>query len=134
MNRPRLRYTLVSDGPTDANLVPIINWTLKQMGGVEVADGSRAEFWRLPQNPRSLEERIDKAIELYPCDVLFIHRDGETESRSARLNEINKALERKIPFSQFAQQLLSHIGRQKLQILIRVRHRKRPRPILLVPS
>jgi hypothetical protein len=88
----RLRYTLVSDGSTDANLLPIINWTLKQVGGVEVANGTRAEFWRLPENPRSLEERIVKAVELYPCKALFIHRDAETEAHASRVGEIRSAV------------------------------------------
>ena len=29
--------------------------------------------------PRGLSERIRAAVELYPCDLLFIHRDAEGE-------------------------------------------------------
>jgi hypothetical protein len=88
-----LKHTLVSDGPTDTNLIPIINWTLKEVGGVDLAEGVRAEFWRLPTSPASLEARICKAVELFPCDVLFIHRDAEKEGMEARDAEIRVAVQ-----------------------------------------
>jgi hypothetical protein len=87
-----LRYTLVSDGPTDANLIPIINWTLKETGRIELAEGTRAEFWRLPTPPQGLSERIEQALKLYPCDALFVHRDAEKESPSKRNAEIQSAV------------------------------------------
>jgi len=90
--KPPLRHTLISDGPSDANLIPIINWTLNGVGGVELAEGARAEFWRLQSPPGSLEERIRKAVELYLCDVLFIHRDAEKELPEARHVEIRAAV------------------------------------------
>ena len=43
-----LRHTLVSDGVADANLIPIIDWSLREIGGVQVSQGTPAEFWRLP--------------------------------------------------------------------------------------
>jgi hypothetical protein len=86
-----LRHTLVSDGPTDANLLPIIDWCLKETGGVTLSEGRRAEFWRLPSKPESLADRMAKAIELFPCDVLFVHRDAEKESLHVRANEIRIA-------------------------------------------
>jgi len=89
-----LRHTLISDGPTDVNLIPIINWTLKQAGGVKLVEGTRAEFWRLPSAPVSLEERLCKAIELFPCDVLFIHRDAEKQGVKKRDAEIRAAVEK----------------------------------------
>jgi hypothetical protein len=87
-----LRHTLISDGPTDANLIPIINWTLKERGDAPLAKGERADFWRLPEPPRTLEERIRKAIELFPCEVLFIHRDAEREQPEHRHAEIRAAV------------------------------------------
>jgi len=87
-----LRHTLISDGPTDANLIPIIDWTLKENGGTPLAKGVRAEFWRLEEPPRTLEERIRKAIELFPCEVLFIHRDAERQPPDHRHSEIRAAV------------------------------------------
>ena len=86
-----LRYTLVSDGVTDANLIPIIDWSLKQVGGVALTEGRRAEFWRLPEKPVGLAQRLVKAYELFPCKVLFVHRDAESESPGVRVAEIRAA-------------------------------------------
>ncbi len=85
-----LRHTLVSDGATDANLIPIIDWSLKQIG-VSLSEGVRAEFRRLHQPPNGLAERLVKAIELHPCDVLFVHRDAEGQSSETRIAEIREA-------------------------------------------
>ena len=87
-----LRHTLVSDGVTDANLIPIIDWTLKQVAGVALSTGVRAEFRRLPRPPTGLADRLISAIELHPCDVLFVHRDAERESVETRAAEIEAAL------------------------------------------
>lgn len=87
-----LRHTLVSDGTTDANLIPIIDWSLKRIGGVSLSAGVRAEFRRLPQPPNGLAERLVKAIELHPCDILFVHRDAEREPSETRVTEIQEAL------------------------------------------
>lgn len=88
-----LTYTLVSDGPTDANLMPIINWTLKTVSGIELAEGAQADLWRLDKRPKTIAEKLVKAVELYPCDVLFIHRDAEKDSSAIRFEEIRKAFE-----------------------------------------
>lgn len=87
-----LKHTLISDGTTDANLIPIINWTLKQVGGIALSEGVRAEFGRLPKPPVGLAERMSKAIELHPCEILFVHRDAEKQSPESRAVEIREAL------------------------------------------
>jgi hypothetical protein len=40
-----------------------------------------------------LIERIKQALDLYPCDLLFVHRDAEKESPAFRAAEIRQALE-----------------------------------------
>jgi hypothetical protein len=87
------QYTLVCDGPTDANLIPILNWVLRKSGGLERISGVRAEFWRLDPPPRTLEEKLRCALDLHPCRLLFIHRDAERESPGVRHEEIRKAVE-----------------------------------------
>ncbi|MGO8765191.1 MAG: hypothetical protein ACLQSR_08675 [Limisphaerales bacterium] len=62
------------------------------MAGINLAEGIRAEFWRLPCIPSSLEGRICKAMELFPCDILFIHRDAERETLETRNAEIRAAV------------------------------------------
>lgn len=87
-----VRHTLVSEGATDANLIPIIDWTLREVAQVELATGVRAEFWRLPSPPHSLADKLVKAAELFPCDILFIHRDADRESPAHRYQEIEEAV------------------------------------------
>src|SRR5579863_2023116 len=88
-----IRHTLVSDGSTDANLIPIINWTLKHAAGVPLSEGRRAEFWRLPKKPLTQADRLLKAVELFPCDILFVHRDAERDPPHLRFNEISQAFD-----------------------------------------
>jgi hypothetical protein len=37
-------------------------------------------------------EKIERSLELYPCDLLFIHRDAERENPNNRRKEIEEAL------------------------------------------
>lgn len=86
-----LRLTLVSEGTTDAALLPIIAWCLKQAVGLTVSESRRAEFWRLPEKPNGLVDEMANAVELYPCDVLFVHRDSDRELHETRIGQIRKA-------------------------------------------
>lgn len=85
-----LQHTLVAEGTTDANLIPIIDWVLRHVGEVALSQGKRAEFWRLPNKPSGLADRMAKAIELFPCDVLFVHRDSDGEPHDTRIEEIRE--------------------------------------------
>ena len=86
-----LRYTLLSDGPADKALMPILTWLLRQYVPNLPIQSSWADLRRLPRPPRELNERIQESIRLYPCDLLFVHRDAETVSLEVRLNEIKQA-------------------------------------------
>jgi hypothetical protein len=82
----------VSDGSSDRALIPILNWLLQAHGAypaqrIEWFDPSR---FRHP--PKSLPERIGRAVENYPCDLLFIHRDAENIGLTRRAEEVRKAL------------------------------------------
>jgi len=86
-----LQYTLLSDGPADKALMPVLNWLLQQHVPNLPIQSRWADLRRLRQPPRQLYERILKSIELFPCDLLFIHRDAETASPEERRNEIEQA-------------------------------------------
>ena len=94
MNRSAagLRFTLLADGSSDRALVPILRWLLRQHCGNIPIQPAFADLRRLPKPPRELVGRIDKSIALYPCDLLFVHRDAETKTILAREKEINAAV------------------------------------------
>jgi hypothetical protein len=85
-----LTYTLISDGSSDRVLIPVINWTLRQNGFGGPIVEQWADFRRIRQRPRSLRDKALQAMELYPCDVMFIHRDAERSSIEARTSEIDE--------------------------------------------
>jgi len=89
-----LRYTLLSDGPTDKALMPILKWLLQQRLVNVPIQSHWADLSRLRRPPRELYEKIRTSIDLYPCDLLFIHRDGESVSLDDRLTEIREAIDK----------------------------------------
>ena len=90
----RLRFTLIADGSSDRALVPVLIWLLRQYWEHVPIQPEFSDLRRLRNLPRSLPHRIDRSIELYPCDLLFVHRDAERESVEKRREEIREALER----------------------------------------
>ena len=88
-----IRYTLITDGSSDRALMPILTWLLIDLGVNLPIQPTWADFRRLHNPPKKLEDRIHKAIALYPCDLLFVHRDAEKEPRQKRVSEINQAVE-----------------------------------------
>lgn len=88
-----LTYTLVADGPSDRCLLPIINWTIANAPSHEELsiDSQFADFRDAPETPQSLTEKIRRAVQEYPCDVLFVHRDAEREEPARRRDEIEQA-------------------------------------------
>jgi hypothetical protein len=87
-----IRYTLISDGPSDRSLLPILTWALRERGEMSRIQAEWADLRRLPQPPQTLHERILSAIDLFPCDLLFVHRDAEREDPEHRYKEIRSAL------------------------------------------
>jgi hypothetical protein len=87
-----IRYTLITDGSSDRALMPILTWLLIELGVNIPIQPTWADFRRLHNPPKKLEDRIQKAIALYPCDLLFVHRDAEKESRQKRVSEIHQAV------------------------------------------
>lgn len=88
-----IRYTLLSDGSSDRMLMPLLDWLLNQHCPETVIESDWADLGRLPKPPRTLPEKIRVALDIYPCELLFIHRDAEKESYQKRYTEIITALE-----------------------------------------
>jgi hypothetical protein len=87
----RLEFTLLADGSSDAILIQPLKWLLQQNLDIPI-DGTWADLRRLPNPPKTLRSRIDKALDLYPCDILFVHRDAEGEPHEQRIKEITSAM------------------------------------------
>lgn len=87
-----LRYTLLADGSSDKVLIPILNWLLVDLGVPVAVQGEWADL--SGYSARSLQDRVARALDLYDCDLLFIHRDAEAQLREQRLTEIDSAIDR----------------------------------------
>ena len=72
--------------------MPVIRWLLREHLGITPIDLELADLGRLADPPRSLSQRIARSIELYPCDLLFVHRDAERAPLAKRAREIREAL------------------------------------------
>jgi hypothetical protein len=92
-----LKYTLLTDGTSDKALIDILNWLLQECGIDYAIQPEWADLSRLSVKPKSLSERIINSLELYPCDLLFVHRDAEKEDRQNRVDEIQEAIDRVNP-------------------------------------
>ncbi len=103
-----LRYTLVTDGPSDQLLKHPIEWLLAKLTSLDF-DGEWANPSSLlqrsgpdavssarkkPQKDLPLATRLGPALESYPCQLVFIHRDAERGPREDRVTEIVRALGR----------------------------------------
>ncbi len=82
--------TLLTDGSSDAALLPLLRWLLAEL---DPAPWSLqwADLRGLPRPVRRLSERIRCAAELFPCELLFVHRDAEREPPEVRVREITEA-------------------------------------------
>jgi hypothetical protein len=88
-----LRFTLLSDGSSDQVLIPILRWLLSRHGIAKPVVPAWADLSRLPHPPQKLSDRIRVALDLYPCDLLFIHRDAERMRLETRKSEIRAAVQ-----------------------------------------
>jgi len=83
--------TLLADGSSDhAVLLPLLTLLLDEHSSSPFRISS-AESLRVGL---SLEQRIPAALALYPCDLLFVHRDAEALPGEARKREIDEAVAR----------------------------------------
>lgn len=87
-----LRCTLVCDGSSDRALLPVLSWILEQTETPLPLLLDWADLRRMRVSPKGLEERLRSALEFYPCELLFVHRDAEAQEPEMRRQEIAEAL------------------------------------------
>ena len=85
-----LRVTLVTDGSSDIVLVPVLEWLIREITS-EYFEIRWADLRGLSEVPRDLAEKLAAAIAIYPCDLLFVHRDAEGQDPGVRYEEIQAA-------------------------------------------
>ena len=66
------RCTLLGDGPTDAALLPILDFLLRENGVLLSISPVFADLRTLPNPPKILEKRIIAAVTLYNPNLLLI--------------------------------------------------------------
>lgn len=86
-----ITFTLLGDGSSDKVLLSIIDWLIRSKTPNLLLQPQWADFSRLMHPPRTLPARIEQAIDNYPCDWLFIHRDAEKQPIHERKSEIETA-------------------------------------------
>ena len=85
-----LRITLLADGSSDRVLVRVIEWVLAELKVAAIVQW--ADLRTLPTPPTGLANRALKALDLYPAEILVVHRDAERESLAGRVDEMAAAL------------------------------------------
>lgn len=87
-----LTATLLTDGTSDRTLLPIVQFLLDRWSPIPhrilFAEGLHSG---------ALKFKLPRVVELFPCDLLFVHRDAEREPLEARVQEIRSALVESAP-------------------------------------
>lgn len=66
----------------------VLEWAIRQSSLLQ----GRGFVVQVAAPGANLRDRLVRALQDYPCDVLFIHRDAEREPREKRLEEIRQAV------------------------------------------
>ncbi len=83
-----LACTLLADGASDRALEPVLRWLLD----THCPDPTNLQFAEyLPGSPKGLAARMATALDQYPCELLFVHRDAESIHPEVRRREIDEA-------------------------------------------
>lgn len=87
-----LKFTLVGDGSSDRALLPVLSWLIRDIAGSVPLEPQWADLGPLSPAEKPLRNRIRKALEYYPCHIVFVHRDAERpDAAELRIEEIRKA-------------------------------------------
>jgi hypothetical protein len=82
----RFAATLVAEGTSDQALLPFIDFVLNEHCAFPHVTSYAGDL-----NGGPLLARIQRALALYPCDLLFVHRDADRTRVSDREQEIQAA-------------------------------------------
>jgi hypothetical protein len=89
-----LKFTLLTDGSSDRVLVRHLEWLVRRhIPRATTIQMEWADLRSFRPKPTNLTDRIQKAFEFYPADLLFVHRDAERQDPQLRYSEIQNAVE-----------------------------------------
>jgi len=91
----QFEYLLIGEGASDEALLHVLTWMIEQHTSRPIRP-LWPDFATLGRPP-TLEGRIQHALALYPCDLLFVHRDADKPPREKRVSEIRAALANSAP-------------------------------------
>ncbi|MBD2175596.1 DUF4276 family protein [Pseudanabaena sp. FACHB-1998] len=96
------KYTLIADGRTDDALIPILTWLLINLGVKIGIQPQLPILGSLRNPPKRLQDKIAIALDLFPCNILFIHRDAESdetpiETRTKEIRKAEKLIKKTLP-------------------------------------
>jgi len=86
-----VRFTLVAEGSTDVALLPILKWAVQSDPRVMRVEANFADPGMLPPVRKGLNMRILRAVNLFPANLVFVHRDADRGPAEVRRNEIRRA-------------------------------------------
>jgi hypothetical protein len=103
-----LRYTLLGEGSSDEALLHHIEWIFQRYTR-RILLSEYARLDRLPRPPKTFPDRIARTITMYPCDILFIHRDADRQTYDKRFLEITESVQAACEGNQIQNLMPMHI-------------------------
>lgn len=84
-----ITYTFLGDGSSDKALMPIIDWVFRENFPTTPITSQFADL-RFIRDKILPANRVVTALNYYPCDIIFIHRDGEDIKNTSAIYEKRK--------------------------------------------
>lgn len=72
-------------------LLEVIDWAVRRRE-IRIEQRTWADLRFVSPKPEALDDRVRHALDLYPCDILYIHRDAEKAPAEIRHREIEQAM------------------------------------------
>ena len=85
-----LTTTLVAEGSSDRVLIPLLQTLLSELCERPLSATAFAGSMIPPSV--NLRRRIERSLDLFPCEILFVHRDADGPNYSTREDEIRRAM------------------------------------------
>lgn len=73
-----LRSILIAEGSSDGALCPVLDWVIAQHCAAPCDSVQFVDFSRFGKPPK-LQDRVRTGLDNYPCELIFIHRDADSD-------------------------------------------------------